>query len=161
METNSNGSVTGCNGCTGQWCSRHSITKGNTHRRLCATNQRYFDMWESRKNNLSAKPTPPPRQAARLELMDIKEKGRVLWRELFLSVFSSSDLAAWEARIPGYQCGGRCKRFYTNWKSSHIPSFPLSFEWKHSLKSAVNQKLGHPNLALEEARAFWNSQSGT
>lgn len=94
-------------------------------------------------------------------LMDIKEKGRVLWRELFLSVFSSSDLAAWEARIPGYQCGGRCKRFYTNWKSSHIPSFPLSFEWKYSLKSAVNQKLGHPNLALEEARAFWNSQSGT
>jgi hypothetical protein len=128
---------------------------------LCSTDQRYFDFWENGKNKPPTKPSPSPPRIGHLSPTELREKGRILWRELFLSVFSQNDLEAWESRIPGYQCGGRCKRFYTNWKSSHIPAFPLSFEWKHSLKSAVNQKLGHPDLALEEARAFWNSQSGT
>jgi hypothetical protein len=87
------------------------------------------------------------------------EQGRALWKELFLAVETEFQLQNWEQKIPKYGCS--CSSFYTKWKSNHIPSFPLSFEWKHSLKSAVNQKLGHPDLALEEARAFWNSQSGT
>ncbi len=92
-------------------------------------------------------------------LVSKAEQGRALWRELFLEVETESQLQNWEQKIPKYGCS--CSNFYANWKPSHIPSFPLSFEWKHSLKSAVNQKLGHPNLALEEARAFWNSQLGT
>ena len=86
----------------------------------------------------------------------IAEIGKELWRKLFLDVESESDLVSWEARIPNYDC--KCRDFYDAWKADHPPIWidgKLAFEWKWSLKSAVNQKLGHTDLSLDDARRFW------
>ena len=86
----------------------------------------------------------------------LAEQGRELWRELFTTVCTEKQLSIWESKIPQYECN--CKQFYLDWKASNPPSFPLAFEWKYSLKSAVNTKLGHENLTLAAARKFWESQ---
>jgi hypothetical protein len=83
--------------------------------------------------------------------------GRMLWRLLFTEVESEQQLEEWEKKIPRYECD--CKKFYTDWKASNPPSFPLSFEWKYNLKSAVNAKLGHDNLTIDEAIEFWSKQT--
>lgn len=94
-------------------------------------------------------------EAERIDV--IAEVGRRLWRELFLEVQTLDDLAAWEQRVPNYEC--KCKAFYEHWKKSNptiVHSDDLiSFEWKWSLKSAINRKLDHANLSLEEARRHW------
>jgi hypothetical protein len=88
------------------------------------------------------------------------ELGPTLWRELFLTIESQSQLEYWESRIPNYQCGGKCKRFYLDWKKNNPPAFPLSFNWKWKLKNAVNAKLGQKIMSLDDAFAFWSSQRG-
>ncbi len=35
------------------------------------------------------------------------------------------------------------------------PGDLITFEWKYRLKSAVNAKLGRPNISIEAARAEW------
>ncbi len=94
----------------------------------------------------------PPRKS-------LAEKGRDLWKELFTSIDTLEQLANWESRIPSFECN--CKRFYLSWKANNQPvevNGQIPFEWKWSLKSAVNQKLGHADLTLEEARDYWSSQ---
>jgi hypothetical protein len=88
------------------------------------------------------------------------ELGPTLWRELFLTIESQTQLEYWESRIPNYQCGGKCKRFYLDWKKNNPPAFPLSFNWKWKLKNAVNAKLGQKIMSLDDAFAFWSSQRG-
>lgn len=80
--------------------------------------------------------------------------GRALWRELFTTIETAEQLADWESRIPRFDCD--CYRFYERWKSANPPSFPLSFRWKYNLKSAVNQKLGVPNISEAEAIAIYS-----
>lgn len=79
---------------------------------------------------------------------DLAEVGRRLWRELFVEVSTDEQLWQWEQRIPRFGC--TCKQFYRSWKAKNPPTFPLSLEWKWMLKSAVNKKLGKPNLSWEE-----------
>lgn len=74
--------------------------------------------------------------------------GRACWEDLFRNVRAEAELVAWEKTIPRYDCG--CVQFYQAWKAKHPPAFPLSIEWKWRLKSAVNEKLGKPNLSLWE-----------
>jgi hypothetical protein len=90
----------------------------------------------------------------------VTELGPALWRELFLTIESQSQLEYWESRIQNYQCGGKCKRFYLDWKKNNPPAFPLSFNWKWKLKNAVNAKLGQKIMSLDDAFAFWSSQRG-
>ncbi|AMV34321.1 hypothetical protein VN12_19505 [Pirellula sp. SH-Sr6A] len=90
----------------------------------------------------------------------LAELGSRLWAELFQSVSTIHDLEAWEKRVPNYDC--TCQSFYLHWKSKNQPAEvngEIPFEWKWSLKSAVNRKLGHADLTLEEARQFWSSVS--
>jgi hypothetical protein len=81
--------------------------------------------------------------------------GRALWRELFTTIETAEQLADWESRIPRFDCD--CYRFYERWKSTNSPSFPLSFHWKYTLKSAVNEKLGVPNISEAEAITCWGN----
>jgi hypothetical protein len=89
-----------------------------------------------------------------------KQPGPALWRELFLTVENQSQLEDWESRIPNYQCGGKCKKFYLGWKKENPPEFPLSFRWKWKLKNAVNAKLGQKILSYEDAFTFWSNERG-
>lgn len=97
------------------------------------------------------------KEAERLDALS--EVGRELWRKLFVEVHTPNDLHSWEQKIPNYDC--KCRAFYDAWKDDNPPIFTedrLAFEWKWSLKSAVNQKLGHADLTLEAARSFWSTQ---
>ena len=84
----------------------------------------------------------------------LRELGRSLWKELFVSIETEKQLSEWEQKIPGYECP--CKKFYSEWKADNPPDFPLSFLWKYNLKSAVNAKLNRDNLSYEDALKFWN-----
>lgn len=90
---------------------------------------------------------------------EIAEAGRRAWRLLFLEVFTAEQLDAWKGEVPRY-CN--CQSFYEKYLTECPPEFiegQLSFRWKWALKSAVNRKLGHADLTLEEARAFWASKA--
>jgi hypothetical protein len=87
-----------------------------------------------------------------LDQSQIDSAGRESWRVLFTSVESIEDLIEWEKTIPRY-C--ECEPFYLAWKKENPPGNSIDFEWKYRLKSAVNAKLGRPNITLEEARAEW------
>lgn len=41
--------ITGCVCPMAGYCERHKVTKNQTEHKLCATKQKYFDMWENRK----------------------------------------------------------------------------------------------------------------
>jgi hypothetical protein len=84
------------------------------------------------------------------------ELGPVLWRELFLAVFTQQEFEAWSRRIPKYGCA--CSSFLGVWLKLNRPTFPLPFSFKWALKDAVNQKLGQRRLTLEEATEYWRSQ---
>lgn len=78
--------------------------------------------------------------------------GRQSWKQLFTAVESLEDLVHWESTIPRY-C--ECEPFYQYWKKRNPPGKAIEFEWKWRLRSAVNEKLGVSNVALEEAKAQW------
>jgi hypothetical protein len=86
----------------------------------------------------------------------LAETGRQLWRELFLEIETEEQLTDWELRIPSYGCD--CQAFYLDWKLTNPPTFPLLPRWKYDLKSAVNEKLKHPNITFEEACGIWGWQ---
>jgi len=89
----------------------------------------------------------------KLYQQSLKKQGRSAWAKLFTSVFSGKQLEAWIGNIPNFGCS--CKDFYRNWEANNPPAFPLTFEWKHALKSAVNEKLNYPTIDLETARHIW------
>lgn len=78
--------------------------------------------------------------------------GRQAWKVLFTEVKTVADLKAWEPLIPRY-C--ECEPFYQAWKKKNPPGRRVSFAWKWRLRSAVNAKLGVPNITIAEARAQW------
>lgn len=102
----------------------------------------------------------PDREVLKREYKEkLANKGRELWRDLFTQISTLDQLSAWENEIPAFECN--CKRFYLSWKANNQPAEvngEIPFEWKWALKSAVNQKLGHADLTLEEARIFWESE---
>jgi len=99
-------------------------------------------------------------QGLLLEFEPYQDTGPTLWRELFLTIETEEQLLNWENRIPKYQCGGKCKKFYDEWKRLHLPEFPLTFRWKWELKNAVNAKLGQKILSYEDAFTFWSNERG-
>jgi|694.fasta_scaffold08496_2 hypothetical protein len=110
------------------------------------------------KHNLTAGAVSlmPEVVAAEPPAMSATALGPQLWRELFLQVFTPSELMSWKSRIPRYGCS--CSSFYGNWEKSNPPTFPLTFSWKYRLKAAVNEKLKQPQLTEEQAREYWRSQ---
>lgn len=125
--------------------------------------------WHSGGDSLPAQDMPLPtlnllneeeqRKAELTKASFLADIGQQLWRELFTKISTLEQLAVWEGKIPAFECN--CKRFYLSWKANNQPvevNGEIPFEWKWSLKSAVNQKLGHADLTLEEARQYWQSQ---
>jgi hypothetical protein len=90
---------------------------------------------------------------AMLYRQSFQRTSRSLWEKLFTNVFSLAQLESWKKKLPKFGCS--CEAFYRDWEASNLPTFPLSFEWKHALKSAVNEKLEQPTIDLETARHIW------
>ncbi|XZE18824.1 hypothetical protein SH449x_004129 [Pirellulaceae bacterium SH449] len=152
--------MTNCSCDLAGFCERHQINKTPRLVAACKANEVLFAEWEAGRG-------PGQNQVvdeeSRLQIIAKRDKlraiGRQLWRELFLEVRTRQDLCRWSRRIPRYGCD--CKDFYESFLAANPPSDPVSFEWKHALKSAVNAKLGHVDLTLEEARVFWLGSSGS
>jgi hypothetical protein len=87
------------------------------------------------------------------------ELGPVLWRELFLAVFTQQEFEAWKSRVPRYGCA--CSSFLGVWLKLNRPTFPLPFSFKWALKNAVNQKLGQRMLTVDAAQEYWSTQTLT
>lgn len=72
---------------------------------------------------------------------------------------TAEKLAKWEETIPGYDCGGGCRKFYDEWKAANPPTFDekghLTFCWGVRLHNAVNTKLEKPTITLKEAIKIW------
>jgi hypothetical protein len=74
------------------------------------------------------------------------------------SITNAVDLAKWELIIPQYGCP--CKRFYADWKAENAPDFSSPeafFAWGVRLHNAVNDKLGKPQITIDEAYSIWRS----
>lgn len=141
------------------FCARHNVDKTPHFLHLCQTRPDFFQAWEDNRGpgQLSTKDRTARRVIVKRR-EDIAKLGRELWEELFTAVETHEDLDRWEAKIPKYGCD--CDRFYKNWKLENHLGNELSFEWKWSLKSAVNKKLEKDNLDLDEAMAVFGYPDG-
>lgn len=84
------------------------------------------------------------------QLLAWRQQAFRLWMELFVEITSLAQLAHWESRLPNAGCS--CQSFYRQHIAANAPTDPVSFEWKYQLKSAVNAKIGKPNLTIDQAR---------
>ena len=133
------------------WCKRHKVDKTKHLLHLCQTRQDFFDAWEENRGPGQLNATD---KAKRVRIVksreEIRQKGREAWNELFCKVNTRDELQIWEGMIPKYGCD--CESFYKQWKQANPPNETIGLEWKWRLKSAVNAKLGKPNLSLEDAK---------
>lgn len=147
-------------------CKRHDVQKTKHLVSLCQTRLEFWQAWEDGRGpgqlwDKSDKDSISNRDAVRAKInLELAEQGRKCWKSLFTEVFTFDDLKDWEATIPKFGCN--CESFYKAWKSDFPPekllnqSGSISFEWKYYLKKAVNQKLGHKNISIDEARQQWS-----
>jgi hypothetical protein len=82
----------------------------------------------------------------------LAEVGNRLWAELHSNV-TLETLPIWETRIPNFGCA--CRKFYREWKAQHPPPTKDFFAWTVELHNAVNDKLGKPQITLNEAIQIW------
>lgn len=83
---------------------------------------------------------------------DLRAK-RIFWREMWTRLFALQtvqELEQWETNLNLTTCN--CGSFYQEFRKQNAIGETIDFEWKWRLKSAVNAKLGKPNLSLEDAR---------
>lgn len=147
MEASSDRSLTGCEGCTGQWCSRHGMAKGKTHKRLCATDQRYFDRFEHGKRPAIEQPSGASGSIERIK------RQREHWLKLHTTLMDSSMFAEWVDAIPGCST---CRRDFRKLLESNLPRFDDWQRWTWEAHNAVNAKLGKPEIEWNEACNLWN-----
>jgi hypothetical protein len=77
------------------------------------------------------------------------------------TVHDAASLARWELTIPQYGCA--CRKFYAEWKAANEPDFTSPeafFAWGVRLHNAVNEKLGKPQITLNEALTIWRKTDG-
>lgn len=81
--------------------------------------------------------------------------GPKLWEELHVAAkeekLTLSWLLRWESQVPSFGCSCR-----DHWKSirNSLP-FQPTFEWTWKAHNLVNEKVGHPQLSLEDAQKRW------
>ena len=83
---------------------------------------------------------------------DLRSK-RMFWREMWTRLFALQtvqELRQWEADLNLATCN--CGSFYQEFRKQNAIGETIDFEWKYRLKSAVNAKLGKPNISLDDAR---------
>ena len=143
-------------------CKRHNVSKTNHLIKLCKTDQQFWQAWEDGRGpgqlwSQSDKDARSNRDAVgALIRQDLAEAGRKCWQALFAEVFTLTELEVWEATIPKFGCD--CESFYKTWRATQegeIVGNLVPFEWKYNLKRAVNEKLKHTNISIEQARKQW------
>jgi len=132
-------------------CTRHNVAKTKHLVHLCQTRHEYFEAWEHGRGpgQLHAGDKKKRRRITK-QREDIAAKGRELWNDLFCNIHTRNDLFRWARGIPSYGCD--CKDFFDSYLRANNPGETVDVEWKWKLKSAVNAKLGKPNLSLEQAK---------
>jgi len=83
---------------------------------------------------------------------DLRAK-RMFWREMWTRLFALQtveELHQWESDLNLATCN--CGSFYQEFRKQNAIGEKVEFEWKWKLKSAVNEKLGKPNISLDQAR---------
>ena len=156
-------------------CNRHNVSKTKHLVKLCQTDHKFFEAWEDGRGpgqlwSQSDKDARSNRDAVHAKIKtELAEEGRKCWEALFSAVFTEANLHAWEKTIPKFGCD--CESFYQGWKAKNPVEYYkydcVPFEWKYRLKKAVNEKLGHASVSIEEAArermtpervsAYWHS----
>lgn len=156
-------------------CKRHNVSKTKHLVKLCQTDHTFFHAWEDGRGpgqrwSQSDKDARSNRDARHaIVKSELAEAGRKSWDALFSGVFTLADLVAWRKTVPKYGCD--CEGFYCSWRAKNPVEIDeygcVSFDWKYRLKQAVNEKLGHTNVSIEEANrermtvervsAYWHS----
>lgn len=156
-------------------CNRHNVSKTKHLVKLCQERPEFWHAWENGRGpgqlwSQSDKDARSNVDATRAMIKtELAEAGRKCWDALFSGVFTEADLVAWEPTIPKWGCD--CESFYNAWKASNPTDFYkngcIEFESKYRLKKAVNEKLGHASVSIEEAArermtpervsAYWHS----
>lgn len=166
--------ITPCECALAGHCKRHDVRKTKHLVHLCQTRLDFWHAWEDGRGpgqlwEKSDKTAISNRDAVRAKInTGLADIGRKCWEALFSGVFTLADLEAWEATIPKFGCD--CSGFYKGWKATaqaEVIGNIIPFEWKYRLKKAVNEKLGHKQVASKEARdermtvervsAYWHS----
>jgi hypothetical protein len=156
--------MTNCECALAGHCKRHNVSKTKHLIKLCQTDQSFWQSWEDGRGPgqrwaQSDKDARSNRDAVRAKIRtELAEEGRQSWHRLFRCIYTETGLLEWEKTIPKYGCD--CEGFYLGWKAKNPVELDqngyVSFEWKYRLKKAVNEKLGHKNISIEEARQHWN-----
>ena len=151
--------VTKCECTLAGHCSRHNVSKTKHHVKLCQERPEFWHAWENgngpgQKWSQSDKDSRSNIDATRAMIKtELAEAGRKCWDSLFSGVFTEADLVAWEKTIPKFGCD--CESFYHSWRASNPVEYYkhgcVEFDWKYRLKKAVNEKLGHANVSIEDA----------
>jgi hypothetical protein len=143
------------------YCARHAVHKTDRWLELCRTRQDYWSAWEAGRGPGQPVDYRNPAELAR----DRIERFRGLWSELhsyapaeWSKVDTAKWLDEWIARIPSFGCS--CKGTFRDLLTlpGNMPNLESAaefFEWTVRIHNAVNQKLGKPNLALQEAEKHW------
>lgn len=95
-----------------------------------------------------------------------------LWRELHTRALTfdgtteeGDKLFIWHFanKIPRYIKGCACDEFFNKWRSERPPVYQpreAYFRWTWELHNAVNEKLGKPQMSLEDALAMYAPKGG-
>lgn len=157
--------VTKCECTLAGHCKRHDVSKTKHLVKLCQQRPEFFHAWENgtgpgqqwSQSDKDARSNIDATKAMITE--ELAEAGRKCWHALFTEVHTLDDLEKWEPTIPKFGCD--CTSFYNEWKATaegEIIGNLVPFDWKYNLKKAVNKKLGHANITIEEARQRWLPQ---
>lgn len=148
---------TGCECPLAGYCARHKRNKTQHLHRLCQTDQRYFNYWESPPSEESPPPSSSDAEAKRLEIL------RSLWAELhsynpgkWVAEEAEKWFAWWLRRVPSFGCS--CQSHFKDIIKKHPPDFSSHdsfFEWTVARHNDVNQRLGKEIFTLEKARMLY------
>jgi len=77
-----------------------------------------------------------------------------LWAECHTKQDATPDwFADWLNRVPSIGCS--CQRDFINYVEANPPDFNDFYKWSVDAHNFVNEKLGKPELTLDEAKAIW------
>lgn len=78
-----------------------------------------------------------------------------LWKELHTQKNATEAwFNEWLKQIPRRGC--KCKNEIAKILKTHPPRYDDWFNWTVELHNAVNTKLGHKELSIDEAATIWN-----
>ena len=95
---------------------------------------------------------PDPTPFVRHAPPSMEVLGPALWREIHTATEPTPEfIANIQQRLP---CGP-CKSSMAEYLRDNPPDYENWFDWAWRLHNAVNAKLGHPEVGLDEAKKIW------